>query len=137
MSDSEHPLRNAIAEAKALSRVAADQRARGPIQLVVIVWNIGNRHEAFNEMIDQFDRETVTPHRDDDRVKCFPKMLLHEKHLLPFEQFTLRLIREALTFARFTRDGFKLCNGNWRLRPSCHRCFEDSVYDQIRISPDG
>ena len=47
-------------------------------------------------------------------------MLLHQKHLLPFEQLAFGLIGQPLALARFARNGFELRRRDDRL-PSSSR----------------
>src|SRR5437870_1419364 len=77
---------DAIAEPELLARMPADERVQIGVELIVIIRNFVDGHEALDEVLDQLNRETIPPDADDDRLECLAEMLLQQKHLFPIEQ---------------------------------------------------
>src|SRR5262245_38986824 len=98
----------------------SDKRVEGLIELVVVVWDFSHTDKALDEKINQLDRKAVSPNADYDGVEGLAKMLLHQEHFLPFKQLTFRLVRFALAFTRFARNGLELRRRNRRLVSSQH-----------------
>ncbi len=50
-----------------------------------IIRDFGNRNEAFDKIVDQFNGKSVAPDRNDDGIEDIAEMPLDQDHFLPVE----------------------------------------------------
>src|SRR2546423_8605242 len=71
---------------------------------VAVVRHRRERHEAFDEHIEQLDEEAELGHADDQSLELFADAIAHELDLLPLHQLALGVVGAALGLAGFVGD---------------------------------
>src|SRR5207247_8438291 len=72
----------------------------------------GERHEAFDEEICEFDEEAEFRDTNDESIEIVADAILHEFDFVPFHQLAFSLVRTPLSLAGLFGNVMKLFDGD-------------------------
>src|SRR5205814_10513225 len=104
---------NALPQTICFSGALADDFAGVLVIGVAIVSEAGERHQAFNKEIRQFDEEAEFRDTDDESVEIFANAILHEFDFLPFHQLAFGSVGATFGLAGLFGYIVKLFDGDW------------------------
>ena len=105
-----------ITELESPPSAASGERVPAFVEMVIVVGQCRNRHEAIDKKIVQLGKEAEVPNVDDHPVEFFAQSLGHEDGFAPLVNLIFGGVGGPFALARFFGDQFQFAERNRGLR---------------------